>query len=110
MSHSNNNKLRNVDDIFELILKAVASSVTEASISFQGIRVHLEKNQDKWKTVFDDVEPQNAKFPAPWPEKLSEFQNMLVLRCIRPDKLVPAVQSFVQRTNTLLSELSLWSG
>ncbi|XP_021921863.1 dynein heavy chain 7, axonemal isoform X5 [Zootermopsis nevadensis] len=64
--------------------------------NFKGIRVHMEKNQDKWKAVFDDAEPQNAKFPAPWPEKLSEFENMLVLRCIRPDKLVTAVQNFVQ--------------
>lgn len=70
----------------------------------------MEKNQDKWKAVFDDAEPQNAKFPAPWPEKLSEFENMLVLRCIRPDKLVTAVQNFVQRMNTLLSELSLLNG
>lgn len=94
---------------FQLMLKAFASAVTKASNSFQGIRVHMEKNQDKWKAVFDDAEPQNAKFPAPWPEKLSVFQNMLVLRCIRPDKLVPAIQSFVQRMNILLSGLSLWS-
>jgi dynein heavy chain len=61
----------------------------------------LEQNEEEWKTVFDDAEPQVAKFPAPWSEKLSEFQNMLVIRCLWPDKVVPAVQNFVQSTINL---------
>jgi hypothetical protein len=89
------------------MLKGLASSVTEAHVSFQGIRVHMENNQDEWKAVFEDAEPQSAKFPAPWSKKLSQFQDLLVLRCIRPDKLVPAVQNFVQSTNILLCVLSL---
>jgi hypothetical protein len=92
------------------MLKAAESSVTVVCISFLDIRIHMEKNQDKQKAVFVDAEPQNAKLPAPWPEKHSEFQNMLVLQCIRPDKLVLAVQCYVQHKNTLLSELLLWSG
>jgi dynein heavy chain len=89
-----------------LMLEIVAASfIAETYASFQGIRTHLEKNQDAWKEVFDNAEPQTATFPAPWPEKLSEFHNMLVLRCIRPDKVVAALQNFVQRMNTLLSEL-----
>jgi dynein heavy chain len=103
-----NAKLKNVDVTFMLqILKDVASFVTKAHVTIQGIRVHLEENQDEWKAVFDDAEPHTAKFPAPWPEKLSEFQDMLVLRCLRPDKVVPAVQNFVQRMSTLIFML-LW--
>jgi dynein heavy chain len=65
----------------------------------------LEQNEGEWKTVFDDAEPQIAKFPAPWSERLSEFQNMLVIHCIRPDKVVPALQNFVQSMSILFSEL-----
>jgi hypothetical protein len=83
-----------------MMLKTGATSfIAETYASFQGIRVHLEENQDAWKAVFDNAEPQTAMFPAPWPEKLSEFHNMLVLRCIRPDKVVAAIQNFVQRMN-----------
>lgn len=83
-----------------LMLKTVAARfIAEMYASFQGIRTHLEKNQDAWKAVFDNAEPQTATFPPPWPEKLTEFHNMLVLRCIRRDKVVAALQNFVQSMN-----------
>jgi len=63
----------------------------------------LEENEDEWKTVFDDADPQISKFPAPWSEKLSEFQGVLIIRCLRPDRVVPALQNFVQSMNNLLS-------
>ena len=71
--------------------------------NFKGIRIHLEQNKEEWKTVFDDAEPHISKFPAPWSEKLSEFQSVLVICCIRPDRAVPALQNFVQSMNNLLS-------
>jgi len=63
----------------------------------------LEQNKDEWKTVFDDAEPHISKFPAPWSERLSECQRLLVIHCIRPDRVVPALQNFVQSMNNLLS-------
>ncbi|KAL0099438.1 hypothetical protein PUN28_020161 [Cardiocondyla obscurior] len=62
---------------------------------FTGIRESYTKNVDKWKTIFDHKEPHTSTFPAPW-DKLSSFEKMLVLRCIRPDKIVPAAQLFVE--------------
>ena len=40
-------------------------------------------------------EPQSEALPAPWAERLSAFQRLAVLRCLRPDKLVPAVRDYV---------------
>jgi hypothetical protein len=67
----------------------------------------LEQNKGEWKTVFDDAEPQTSKFPAPWSEKLSEFQTVLVIRCIQPDRVVPALQNFVKSMKNLLSGYDL---
>lgn len=45
--------------------------------------------------IFDSGEPQKVPLPDPWNAKLSSLQKLLVLRCIRFDKIVPAVQDFV---------------
>jgi len=42
--------------------------------------------------VYDSVAPQNAEYPDPWQLKLTGLSRMVVLRCIRPDKIIPAVQ------------------
>ncbi|CAG2057340.1 unnamed protein product, partial [Timema podura] len=59
---------------------------------FKGLRTHMENNGDKWKSVFDSLEPHMCAMPEPWHTHLSQFQKMLVLRCLRSDKIVPSVQ------------------
>ena len=38
-----------------------------------------------------------ATFPDPYNEKLNQFQKMIVIRCISPDKITLAVTEFVKR-------------
>ena len=62
----------------------------------QGIRMDFQKDPKKWKVVFDSVEPHNQSVPEPWFSKLSDFQKLVTLRLVRPDKIVPAVQNLVE--------------
>ncbi|KAK2587842.1 hypothetical protein KPH14_003939 [Odynerus spinipes] len=62
---------------------------------FTKIKEAFCNNIDSWKAIFDDKEPDKLTFPEPY-DKLSHFERMLVLRCIRPDKVVPAAQHFVE--------------
>ncbi|XP_012251165.2 dynein axonemal heavy chain 7-like isoform X2 [Athalia rosae] len=62
---------------------------------FKGIREHFTSNLTAWKAIFDEKQPQSAVLPSPF-RKLNPLEKMLVLRCIRPDKIVPAVQAFVE--------------
>lgn len=45
--------------------------------------------------LFDAPEPHDFPLPEPWEKNLSQFQKTLVLRCIRFDKVIPAIQKFV---------------
>lgn len=58
----------------------------------------MEK-QDSWRVIFDSSEPHLTPLPKPWDNDLGSLEKMLVLRCIRPDKIVPAVQNFVLGKN-----------
>uniref|UniRef100_A0A8C4X3E5 Dynein heavy chain n=1 Tax=Erpetoichthys calabaricus TaxID=27687 RepID=A0A8C4X3E5_ERPCA len=48
-----------------------------------------------WKNVYDSAHPNEMTLPEPWDDLLSDFQKLLILRCIRPDKIIPAVQHFI---------------
>ncbi|XP_014666536.1 PREDICTED: dynein heavy chain 7, axonemal-like [Priapulus caudatus] len=63
--------------------------------AFNSIRKTFIPLREAWKSIYDSVEPQFEVLPGEWDDKLDMFQKLLVLRCIRPDKIVPAVQEFV---------------
>ncbi|CAL8240697.1 unnamed protein product [Merluccius merluccius] len=62
---------------------------------FKGLRQDMARLRDQWKEVYDSPNPHHAPFPGEWQERLGQFQKMLVIRCLRPDKIVPVVQDFV---------------
>ena len=51
--------------------------------------------QVAWKVIYDASDPSAEPLPEPWDARLSRVQKLLVLRVLRPDKLVSAVQRFV---------------
>nr|XP_012232176.1 PREDICTED: dynein heavy chain 7, axonemal-like isoform X1 [Linepithema humile] len=62
---------------------------------FEGIRKFFSESTGEWKKIFDSREPQKEPFPAPY-DGLNLFERLLILRCIRPDKMISAVQIFVE--------------
>uniref|UniRef100_A0A7N6BSG9 EF-hand domain-containing protein n=1 Tax=Anabas testudineus TaxID=64144 RepID=A0A7N6BSG9_ANATE len=62
---------------------------------FKGLRQDMAHLRNEWKKVYDSPNPHQTFFPGEWQQKLSQFQKMLVIRCLRPDKIIPMVQEFV---------------
>ena len=60
---------------------------------FHGIRDHFYKQTALWKAYYDSVDPHNESLPQEWDTKVGMFQKMLVLRCLRPDKVLLSVCS-----------------
>lgn len=48
--------------------------------------------QKEYKMVFDSADPQKEPLPGHWDRDLDEFQKMLVLKCVRADKITNAMQ------------------
>ncbi|XP_068561369.1 dynein axonemal heavy chain 12 [Cebidichthys violaceus] len=61
----------------------------------QGIKEAFIKSPEDFKSIYDSKEPSNTPLPAPWCEQLNDLQKMIIVRCLRPDKIVPAVTKFV---------------
>ena len=55
--------------------------------SFVGIRDHFANHVDDWKKFYDSIEPHIEKYPGKW-EELDSFQKIIILRCLRPDKVI----------------------
>uniref|UniRef100_A0A8B9C1T5 Dynein axonemal heavy chain 3 n=1 Tax=Anser brachyrhynchus TaxID=132585 RepID=A0A8B9C1T5_9AVES len=67
-----------------------ASSLT----NLKGLMEHVRENFLKWKLIYDSVRPHEEKFPDAW-SVLMGLDRIVILRCLRPDKIVPAVQEFI---------------
>lgn len=65
--------------------------------AFNGFRDSFVHNIIKWKHVYDDMEPHNKTLPGGWDEDLTNFQKLLVIRVLRPDKLTVAISEFVEK-------------
>ncbi|XP_052749829.1 dynein axonemal heavy chain 1-like isoform X2 [Galleria mellonella] len=48
-----------------------------------------------FKTYYDAWNPHKLPYPKPLDSQLDSFQKLLVLKCLRPDKLVPGLQDYV---------------
>ena len=63
--------------------------------SFNGLADNFKNDLARWKQIYENFEPHKVLFPESW-SKLNEFQRLLIIRCLRPDKLIPAVRDFVR--------------
>jgi len=65
--------------------------------TFRGLKDDMVTNPTAWKAIYDAEMPHQEGLPGQWGALgyLTRLQRILVLRCIRPDKVLAAVQEFV---------------
>ncbi|TPX60170.1 hypothetical protein SpCBS45565_g07578 [Spizellomyces sp. 'palustris'] len=61
--------------------------------AFSGLKEEFDPQE--WKGWIEHSEPHEAALPGKW-ANLNEFQKMLVVRALRPERIVPAIQEFVR--------------
>ncbi|XP_024377701.2 uncharacterized protein [Physcomitrium patens] len=63
--------------------------------AFKGVGQHVSQNLAHYKKIFDSSDPHRDPLAGKWNTKLSSFQKMLFLRCLRVDKALLAIADFV---------------
>jgi dynein heavy chain len=63
--------------------------------SFAGLADDFARLADQFEVIFDSAEPHREPIPEPWGSRLDAFQKLLVMRCVRYDKMAPMLQDFV---------------
>ena len=59
---------------------------------FSLLATEFSSHLEGFKRVFDSSEPHREHLPGHWDADLDAFQKMLVLKCVRTDKITNAMQ------------------
>ena len=62
---------------------------------FDGFDDSFGANLAVWRTVYDSQAPIMAEWPGSWEKKLTFFQRLMVVRVLRPDRCIAAVQELI---------------
>lgn len=62
--------------------------------NLNGLMDHVESNVMSWKEIYDSAKPHEEVLPDQW-DLLIGLDRLVILRCLRPDKIVPAAQEFI---------------
>lgn len=63
--------------------------------AFESFAPNMRTSSMMWRKIFDSTDPQLEKLPSSLESSLNTFQKLCVLRCIRPDRMMEAIQNFV---------------
>ena len=66
--------------------------------AFKGLADHVSTNHEAWRAIYDSPEPQSLDLPEPWADSLDAFQQLMVLRTIRLDKVIPGITQYTEGT------------
>ncbi|KXS21750.1 hypothetical protein M427DRAFT_107149 [Gonapodya prolifera JEL478] len=63
--------------------------------AFKGFDSDMALHVDRFKQIFDSAAPQRERLPGKWNSDVDQFQRILILRCIRADSVIAAIQEFI---------------
>ncbi|KAL0235821.1 hypothetical protein GEMRC1_002403 [Eukaryota sp. GEM-RC1] len=63
--------------------------------SFRGLVSTIEDTEKSWYHWYTNSTPEIATLPNDWETKLSAFQKLVLVRCLRPDRLLLAITNFI---------------
>ena len=65
---------------------------------FRELPAELEEGSEMWRRWFDEQRPETVPCPAGSMQKLKSFHRLLILRAMRPDRLLDALTAYIGAT------------
>ncbi|KAG2392322.1 hypothetical protein C9374_012574 [Naegleria lovaniensis] len=62
---------------------------------FHGIARSFEEESEDWRVWYLSDHPENEHVPSEWQTKIDDWTKMLIVRCVRPDRLIHMIKSFI---------------
>lgn len=70
-------------------------SSLEALPAFKALTGSLESAAQDWELWFKNAQPEAAELPREWEAKCNELQRLLLIRSLRPDRVIFAATTYV---------------
>ncbi|PSN48405.1 hypothetical protein C0J52_12085 [Blattella germanica] len=89
-------ELANIEPMYQYSLVWFLNLYNQVEQHYSNLRLKkfktsVEEDPSSWKVFYDSFSPQDVECPDPF-KKTKDIARLVLLRCIRPDKIVPAVQ------------------
>ena len=68
---------------------------------FLGMDASFSQYARDWKEWYSSTAPEEKELPGEWENKCSDFQRLIILRCLRPDRVIYSITSWVSDDSPL---------
>ena len=88
----------NMGPLFEWLPAAIWPRIKalEGLKRFQGLGDNMQSDSDDWQRWFDSEMPEAAKLPGDYQKNLGNFDRLILLRAMRPDRVTTALKSWIE--------------
>jgi len=62
---------------------------------FQNLGDNMQSDSDEWLKWFDDENAETAKLPGDYEKNLNDFDRLILLRALRPDRITTALKTWI---------------
>ncbi len=68
----------------------------ESMPRFKGLGDNMQSDSDDWQSWFDVEKAESAKLPGDYEKSLTQFDKLILLRALRPDRLLNSLSIFIE--------------
>lgn len=61
-----------------------------------GLGDNMQSDSDEWQRWFDSEMPETAKLPGDYQKTIANFDRLILLRAMRPDRVTTALKSWIE--------------